>query len=173
MKFSNDIWHDTLGGNCPHSPITMKFDVVALTLNMQRIYRKNTRGTGNYKEKHLDWLFVQTLWLHVSICTPALRPFSTSWSTLQGFSSFQTAWIMFWIHLHSLGWSKMSWHRLIAFADQFIVSENNIKSSAHSRWPTIVSPMQIPISDIRYCSRSATYFRNRRPLQPPPWFTAI
>ena len=43
-KFSNDIWHDALGGNCPHSPITMKFDVVALTLNMERIYRKNTRS---------------------------------------------------------------------------------------------------------------------------------
>ena len=46
-KLSNDIWHDTLGGNCPHSPIAMKFDVVALTLNMQRIYRKNTRSKSS------------------------------------------------------------------------------------------------------------------------------
>ena len=59
------------------------------------------------------------------------------------------------------------------FCRPVIVSENNIKSSAQSRWPIIVSPMQIPISDIRYCSRSATYFRNKRPLQTPPWFTPI
>ena len=50
-KLSNDIWHDTLGGNCPHSPITIKFDVVALTLNMQRIYRKNTRSKSNKSSK--------------------------------------------------------------------------------------------------------------------------
>ena len=61
----------------------------------------------------------------------------------------------------------------ICFCRPVIVSENNIKSSAQSRWPIIVSLMQIPISDIRYCSRSATYFRNKRPLQTPPWFTPI
>ena len=76
------------------------------------------------------------------------------------------------IHNHSVVWAKF--HNTIdCFCNPPTESENNIKSSAQRRWPTIFSSIQIPCSDIEYCSRSDTYFRKRRPLQTPPWFTPI
>ena len=46
LKLNNDTWHDKLWGKYPHSPHSARFDVVALTLNTQRIYRKKTRSNS-------------------------------------------------------------------------------------------------------------------------------
>ena len=68
--------------------------------------------------------------------------------------------------LEQNSFSPSSW-----FCRPWNVSENKIRSSAHSKWAIISLLIHIPWAVDRYVSRSDIYFLNNNPLATPPWLT--
>ena len=74
------------------------------------------------------------------------------------------------VHHHLI--SRTNWcSPFNCFCRSELVFDTNIRSSVHNIWATITLFTYMENSVSRYTLMSAMYFRNRRSLAIPPWFT--